>query len=335
MRWYLEDYLQYPMDPAPAIAARIEERLAEIGAELFRAVFQANDDARDLWATLRVHLNETRIEIITGVAEATAIPWELLRDPKTGVHLALRAPVFVRSHPQAAQKPYWLQIDADEPIRILLVISRPGRDEDVPFRSVASKLVKGLSQEARQRFDLDVLRPPTFAHLSQVLNRAKDKGRPYHILHFDGHGAYIDTPEAGGPIWRRLSPLLLSGSRAGKHGYLLFENPDREDNSQLVDGPALGKLLVDTNVPVLVLNACRSAHAEPPPQPDPAADDAAADAIAEPASVHDNVRAFGSLAQEVIHAGVAGVVAMCNTSQRRYAFRNKTISTSCRSLTIE
>ena len=309
VRWYLEDYLQYPMDPAPAIAARIEARLAEIGETLFRALFQANDDARDLWATLRAQLNDTRIEIITGVAEATAIPWELLRDPKTGVHLALRAPVFVRSHPQAAQRPYWPQLDPGDPIRILLVISRPGRDEDVPFRSVAGQLVKGLSGEARQRFDLDVLRPPTFQHLSKKLNDAKDNGRPYHIVHFDGHGTYIDTPESGSAIWRRLSPLLLSGPRGGKHGYLLFENPDREDNSQLVDGPALGKLLVDANVPVLVLNACRSAHAEPPPQPDPAAADDAPDGT-EPASVHDNVRAFGSLAQEVIDAGVAGVVAM-------------------------
>ena len=27
IRWYLEDFLQYPMDPAPAIAARIEQRM--------------------------------------------------------------------------------------------------------------------------------------------------------------------------------------------------------------------------------------------------------------------------------------------------------------------
>lgn len=312
VRWYLEDYLQYPMDPAPAIAARIEARLAEIGAELFRAVFQANDDARDLWATLRAHLNDTRIEIITGVAEATAIPWELLRDPKTGVHLALRAPVFVRSHSQTAQRPYWPQLNPDDPIRILLVIARPGRDEDVPFRSVASQLVKGLSGTARQRFDLDVLRPPTFEQLSKALNHAKDASRPYHIVHFDGHGTYIDTPQAGGGAPFNINPLMFSGLRPGKHGYLLFENPDDDNNRQFVSGPTLGKLLVDANVPVLVLNACRSAHAEPPPQPDPAAAEASTDApaAAEPASVHDNVRAFGSLAQEVIDAGVAGVVAM-------------------------
>jgi hypothetical protein len=44
LRWYLEDYLQYPQEPAPAIARRIEGRLAEVGTELFRALFQASDE---------------------------------------------------------------------------------------------------------------------------------------------------------------------------------------------------------------------------------------------------------------------------------------------------
>jgi hypothetical protein len=30
LRWYLEDFLQYPLDPAPTIAARVEGRIAEI-----------------------------------------------------------------------------------------------------------------------------------------------------------------------------------------------------------------------------------------------------------------------------------------------------------------
>src|SRR3990172_8858824 len=64
LRWYLEDYLQYPSDPAPAIAARVEQRMSEVGVELFRAVFQASDDARDLWATLRDKLDETRVEVV-------------------------------------------------------------------------------------------------------------------------------------------------------------------------------------------------------------------------------------------------------------------------------
>lgn len=67
LRWYLEDYLQYPLDPAPKIAERIEGRIRELGIELFKKIFQANDDTRDLWATLRDRLADTRVEVATDV----------------------------------------------------------------------------------------------------------------------------------------------------------------------------------------------------------------------------------------------------------------------------
>lgn len=329
LRWYLEDFLQYPLDPAPTIAARVEARLAEMGVDLFKAVFQADDDTRDLWATLRDKLDDTRVEVITDVRQAASVPWELIRDPKTDTPLALRAASFVRAQPNPAQKPSLPPHPSTAPlrgsaqdaerVRILLVICRPGGRDDVPFRSVASRLLKGLSDEARALFQLDVLRPPSFEQLGKTLREAKARGEPYHILHFDGHGAYIETPNeaSAADILRRLMPFMLSGPRTGSHGYLLFENAKAQDNVELVDGPALGKLLVETDVPVLVLNACRSAHAETEnpksqnpkaqePNPNPQSE------IQNPQSEdpHAAVRAFGSLAQEVMDAGVAGVVAM-------------------------
>lgn len=305
LRWYLEDYLQYPLDPNATIAKRIELRMAEIGKDLFKAVFQQDDDARDLWATLRSQLNETRVEIATGVQEAAAIPWELLRDPKTDTPLALRARAFVRTHSQAAEKPTLPQAESG-PIRILLVICRPGGADDVPFRSVASRLIKGLGERAREAFHLEVLRPPTFEQLGKTLRQAKQAGQPYHVLHFDGHGTYGDFSKKSAlqEILNVLSPFVLYGdTRKGAHGYLLFENPQAKENLRLVDGPSLGKLLKETGVPVLVLNACRSAHAETPETPDKAA-------TATPGDLHSKVRALGSLAQEVMDSGVAGVVAM-------------------------
>ncbi|MBN1449877.1 MAG: CHAT domain-containing protein [Anaerolineales bacterium] len=299
IRWYLEDYLQYPLDPAPEIASRVEKRLSELGIELFKKVFQGNDDARDLWATLRHKLDKTRVEISTDVQGANALPWELLRDPKTDAVLALCAKAFVRAYTKAAQKADKAQ-QADK-IRILLVICRPGGREDVPFRSVASRLLKGLGDEATEAFELDVLRPPTFEQLSRVLQNAKSQGKPYHIVHFDGHGGYLDyKADKPSDYLRSLIPLMLGGPREGSHGYLFFENPGsgQDENVQLVDGPSLGKLLADTDTPVLVLNACRSAHADIQEQPEAVED------------VHSQVRAFGSLAQEVMDAGVAGVVAM-------------------------
>jgi hypothetical protein len=306
VRWYLEEYLQYPVEPAPTIAARVERRLAELGVELFTEVFEANRDTIRLWNAVSSRLPEARVEVVTGVEEALALPWELLRDPIPDAVLALRARSFVRSHPEAAQTPA-LPGDGAATIRVLLVICRPGGGGDVPFRSVASHLVR-LSRAARERFQLDVLRPPTFAHLARVLDGAKRAGTPYHVVHFDGHGAYLDQAQLAALEERadalgRADPLLfsvLSPPRGGSHGYLVFEDPDDRANQQLVDGPALGRLLADGGVPVLVLNACRSAHAALVSSPEQGAE----------GDAHRRVRAYGSLAHEVADAGVAGVVAM-------------------------
>ena len=304
MRWYFEDYLQYPVDPAPKIASRIENRLDEIGIELFRSIFQSGEDTRDLWATVRSDIDQYRVEVVTGVQEAASIPWELIRDPKTDTSLALRAEAFVRSHPSPAQQPKVVETGAG-PIRILLVICRPGGGDDVPFRSVASRLVKGLMLDSRESCELKVLRPPTFEQLSRELQRAKLDGKPYHIVHFDGHGMFADTEESSLlDMFAGMSKLMLSHGHGGKHGFLLFESGGAVVKGDPVDGSRLGKLLADTHVPLLVLNACRSAHAEPHAQPTNAAADAAS------AGVHEQVRAFGSLAQEVMDAGVGGVVAM-------------------------
>ncbi|MFP3940768.1 MAG: CHAT domain-containing protein [Thermoanaerobaculia bacterium] len=321
LRWYLEDYLQHPFDPAPAIATRVEARIEEVGGDLFEQVFQASEQGRRLWARISDRLSDLRVEVVTGVAEAVAVPWELLRDPHGGTVLALTARAFVRTHDAPRQTPIAVE-PGEGPIRILLVICRPRAGEDVPFRSVASRLVKALSAKTRAVYRLDVLRPPTYERLAAALRQAKAAGTPYHVVHFDGHGLYAELvdPEAAGAVaseWlRRLGALALGGARKGPHGYLLFENPDAEENLRPVGGEALGTLLRETGVPVLVLNACRSAFAEPRETPETAGAGADPPVAGAPEGgdssdrVHTQVATFGSLAQEVIDAGVTGVVAM-------------------------
>jgi tetratricopeptide (TPR) repeat protein len=307
VRWYLEDYLQYPVAPAPQIAARVEDRLAGLGTDLFRQVFEANRDAIRVWDAVAGSLPETRVEVDAGIEAGSAVPWELLRDPVTDGVLALRAGAFVRTHPGAAVPPGLPEPRAGG-LRVLLVICRPGGAEDVPFRSVASHLVR-LSRGAREAFRLDVLRPPTFGQLARALEAARVAGDPYQVVHFDGHGTWLDEQTVaaaaagevpGGGFSRELFSLV-SPSRPGSHGFLVFEDPDTAGGRQLVDGPALGGLLADAGVGVLLLNACRSAHADLATEPETG--DRAGDA-------HRRVRAYGSLAQEVMDAGVAGVVAM-------------------------
>ena len=86
----------------------------------------------------------------------------------------------------------------------------------------------------------------------------------------------------------------------GAQSYLLFESPDSGENPRLVEGAELGGLLVETEVPMLVLGACRSAHVEAPTRR----------TQAEASAAQRQARAWGGLAQEVMNAGVAGVLAM-------------------------
>jgi tetratricopeptide (TPR) repeat protein len=171
------------------------------------------------------------------------------------------------------------------------------------------------------------------------------------VVHFDGHGTWLDlkflgatpasgseetgggitaSPGGGGsggvPVSQVMYGVSVAGLvRAGQHGYLLFEDPQgtqdwqNTENQQLVDGPTLGRLLADTGVPVLVLNACRSAYTEARDQPaggpvpdtgSPQARSGGGDGDVLTGDVHARIRAYGSLAAEVADAGVPGVVAM-------------------------
>ncbi len=298
LRWYLEDYLLFPLDPAPKIAERVEARMAALGEELCRGVFLGNRDATRLWDRAREQLTDTRVEVVTDVRHAASVPWELLRDPDSHTALALEAKAFVRSHGNPTKRARGASAVGQGPIRILLVICRPRGGKDVPFRSVASKLLKGLDAAAREVVQLEVLRPPTFADLARVLRAAKQRGTPYHVVHFDGHGAFVDEEKKTLP---GMSAHVFGG-RKGAHGYLVFESSDEaeRERGEYVDGPKLGALLVETGVPVLLLNACRSAHADPPEKPEQAGEE----------DVHGEVASFGSLALEVMDKGVSGVVAM-------------------------
>jgi CHAT domain len=230
LRWYLEEYLRTPWDPAPTIAARVEDRMAEIGAELVQHLFGGDRDAVVLWGTVLDRLSATRVEVATEVGGA-GIPWELIRDPTTEAVLALSSRSFVRTLTTPAQPPRLPQVDAG-PVRILLAIARPAGGNDVPFRSVAKHIIEKLDGPS-DRFEVKVLRPATIGQLERELRQALAEGRPYHIVHFDGHGTYQDPHR----------PFAIPGQhvfadrRAGRHGYLAFEAPNSLENSELVSGP--------------------------------------------------------------------------------------------------
>ncbi len=297
IRWYLEDYLQRA-DVAEAVAVgQVEELMRARGEELYAKVLAANANTQALWFSIRNDLADLRVEITAGVAEAASIPWELMRDPIMDSPISLRVKAFVRvqSNPHIAFVPV-PPADGGR-IRLLYIACRPSGSMDVELRAVANRLLQDLGPD-RARFDIKALRPPTFERLQKELADAKAAGRPFHIVHFDGHGIYADLSKSKLADWLgALSSLTLGGEKTGKHGYLLFEHPS-EDKMRPVNGQTLGQLLHDNGVPVLALNACQSAMHGATAAPRTAGD------------IHDEVRAIGSLAQEVVDQGIPAVLGM-------------------------
>jgi hypothetical protein len=61
-----------------------------------------------------------------------------------------------------------------------MIICRPSGEGEVPFQSVARRLLE-VFRPHRHRIRLDILRPPTFERLTEVL---KERPNFYYVLHF-------------------------------------------------------------------------------------------------------------------------------------------------------
>lgn len=300
MRWYMEDYLQSAAAFEAEHVWQIEKWMKHRGEELYSKVLTANSNTQAIWFTVREHLADLRIEISSDIAGAASIPWELMRDPQSDSAVALRAKAFVRVQSDPSIPFINVPPVDNGRVRILYVVCRPGRLVDVELRAVAHRLLNDLGP-GLARFDISVLRPPTFEQLHKELTDARFAGRPFHIVHFDGHGVYDDLSNSILADWiTDAGPPMVAGSRPRKRGYLLFEHPSAVANMRPVTGTELGQLLHDTGVPVLVLNACQTAMHEAfgTPAQNPAG------------CVHGEIRAIGSLTQAVIDQGVPAVLGM-------------------------
>jgi hypothetical protein len=226
LRWYAEDYPLRPVDPAPRIAADVERELQEIGRELHRQLF-AHPEA----AAIAAELASARLELVADAHAADALPWELLRDGDADLALSLRGLVRTTTRAQPVAAP----AAAGGPVRILLVIARPEGRLDVAFRSVAERLVRALAPHS-DRFEIEVLRPPRPERLRERLREARAEGRPFAVVHFDGHGFH---------------------DRATGRGVLVFEGDDGA-----VTGDRVGAALAEAGVQILTMHACRSGVAD-------------------------------------------------------------------------
>jgi hypothetical protein len=244
LRWYLEDYLRAPFGVYGDRGPQLEAQLAEWGQAIFAAVFEGGP-ARDAYVRMRARPGPLEVVFRSESSGRLGLPWELMRDPGRPTPLALDLPVS-RSLPtsdSAGTVPV-----PEGRLRVLMVISRPKGAGDVGYRMIARPLLDRL-EAVRGQVDLVVLRPPTLDELGKVLSEAAGDGKPFQVVHFDGHGAMPGRRAAGAG-----APLTFQGP--GPEGVLVFEKPGGGPDE--VPASRVAQVLKAARVPVVVLNACQS-----------------------------------------------------------------------------
>jgi CHAT domain-containing protein len=93
---------------------------------------------------------------------------------------------------------------------------------------------------------IHVLDPPTLPALRDELDRARTERKPYHVVHFDGHGVYDRSVGLGGLCFERPQDIGKLDER--RHSTVFTDE--------------LGPLLRDHRIPLVFLEACQTAQAE-------------------------------------------------------------------------
>jgi len=240
LQWYLETFLDYPFPPETDHADRVLKALKDWGEQTFEALFGNRSAGRMFEAATADDYSELLLQISSDDARVLAWPWEGLRDPEVGV-LAHTCQIERRLNKIRDPQPLSASLPNDQ-VNILLVVARPYGDRDIGFRSIARPLVELIEKE-KLPANVELLRPPTFDQLREHL---RERPGFYHILHFDGHGAY--SAEASAPALHTYQ---------GPEGKLVFEAEDGQPDP--ITAEKLSVLLKEHAVPSVVLNACQSA----------------------------------------------------------------------------
>ena len=270
IRWYIESYFRWPAGVFKQRARKTEQDLTEWGKALFKAAM-AGESAREPLEEWKRKTGSRRFSVqVDGeppewieeeakkqfreaASDLLSLPWEILHDgggflsqDANGVRVRRRLPNRKRTE----------SLEADLPIRVLLVSPRPEVDDKgnevgyLDHRSSALPLVQAVENLGEELVKVDILHPPTFPALKEVLRQGREENDPYEIVHFDGHGVY--------------------DKRVGL-GALCFEDPqDKEKLGErllkLVYASELAEELRHYGVPLIYLDACQTAQAKEDPK---------------------------------------------------------------------
>jgi hypothetical protein len=263
LRWYLEKYAGFVGAGDRVLAAELEQKIDAWGRDLYRALFEHPEGARvhlRLMEAARTH----RPAILTLGSDETDVhvqPWEMIRDRRgplvfqgVTIRRQLRGANATRRHVFTL------------PLSVLMIVSRPRDAGFIDPRNSIAPMLDALDALQGQ-VTVEFCEPPTLARLEEMISKARKQKRPYNIIHFDGHGTYLKETGVGA---------------------LAFERDELGETAHFVEGRKLGDLLARLEVPLVLLEACRSSALSDRP-------------------------IFGSVAPALLESGVGSVIAFSHS----------------------
>ena len=257
IKWYLESYYIWPVGLFKERAERIENNLSQWGEQLLstlithsstQAVFQQwlhAAEIHELVLSLQV-LPEETADSNAAASRLLGLPWELLYyqqqylvDHQPPIRIRRRLPNAVVQTDQRSEQ---------TTIRILAASPRPSEAGCIDHRISIKPLIEAI-EDLGNKAELMRVHPPTIEQLKHELQQAESTGKPFHVVHFDGHGAF--------------------DVKTGR-GALCFEH--QLDNDKLlpefvkrVYADELAALLSQYQIPLVFLEACQSGQSENDP----------------------------------------------------------------------
>ncbi|TQM58547.1 CHAT domain-containing protein [Humibacillus xanthopallidus] len=176
---------------ARRILPAAEVSVQSTGAALFDAIFVGEVAAiyRSSRAVAADRGQGLQVRLRLGAPGLAALPWEMLYDRDTQAYLC-RQETLVR-HVAGEHAPDALAIDP--PLQVLAVVSSPRGLAPLDVAAEREHLEEALEHHVRSgRVRLEWVEHATWSELHDRLLQ-----RPWHVLHFIGHGTFDDAADEG------------------------------------------------------------------------------------------------------------------------------------------
>lgn len=233
---YLEDYIKHPVGVFADHAQRVvDTEMRAWGLWFADSMFEDQGPISALRATIveRLRAGDPVTIVIESEQPAVhALPWELML-PQLAPRLPESRLAVLRSF--GAFDAGTIRRSGS---RLLIVIARPAGARDVDHQIIARQVMRWNIASGKP-LRIDVLRPPSFGQFEQALAAAANAGQPYDLVHFDGHGDFVDDVATG-----------------AIRGCLIFETDSGGPDAIGADG--IASALIAGEVKLVILNACRS-----------------------------------------------------------------------------